>query len=426
MCALTEKLESIGVKLVETGVVDLDGKLLIRTHPVKRFKKLLENGFNLDGYSIGYSPIYESDLLAKPDPSTLKIYEADGVKIAFMICDLYRDDSPLEYYPRVILRKIMNEIGYDAVIGPELEFYVLDLSGNPIDQGTYMSPRPLDKAEPIKKMLILKALEAGYEVENTHHEVGPSQHEITAKGRTPIEAADDLIFIKYYIRQLLNSHGLNATYMPKPFTGRPGNGLHIHVDLRKNHKRVFGSTNNPTREALSFIAGLLKYAVDISVVTNSTVNSYKRLVKGFEAPVYICWGYGNRSTLIRVPNGRRKAPLRIEYRAPDPLANPYLLFATILLAGVKGIRESLEPPAPIQENVYEKEYNDIETLPGNLKEAVNKSGEIVRDVLGKGYTLYINRKEKEWKDYLAYLEKEGLSSTTIDVTSWEKERYLLF
>ncbi|GAB6136409.1 hypothetical protein JCM16307_19580 [Thermococcus prieurii] len=262
-----------------------------------------------------------------------------------------------------------------------------------------------------------------------HHEVGKAQHEIDFRYDEALKTADNIVSFKYVVKAIAEMRGLYATFMPKPLYGYPGNGMHLHISLWKDGENAFIGEDGLSETALHFIAGILKHAKALTALTNPTVNSYKRLVPGYEAPVYISWGYRNRSALIRVPafwgNGAR-----IEYRCPDPSANPYLAFSAILLAGLDGIKRKLEPSYYVETNVYEMGEEErskagIETLPGSLGEALEelKKDRVVREALGEAYENFIAYKEREWSEYVTYLESRELPLETKKVTEWELERY---
>ncbi len=418
-----KELEEKGVKFVEVGFLDFHGNLRSRTFPIQKFEKVLEEGYGFDGYSVGYLSIEDSDLVAKPDPSSFYVYEVGGVKIAFFHCDLYKDGKPLEIYPRYMLRKMESKVPYKALVGPEVEFYVLG-EGERKDSGFYMASHPEDTLELLKRELLIELAKIGIEVEVMHHEVGPGQHEITFPAKTPLEMADLVVFYKKFLKTFFNVRGYKVTFMPKPFEGLAGNGMHVHLSLWRDGENVFYD-DGLSEEALHFIGGLLKYAPFICVYTNSTVNSYKRLVPGFEAPVYLVWDWGNRSALIRVPTYRKFNPenSRIEYRAPDSSGNLYLTFAAILRAGLKGIEEKVEPGENFNDNAYKKEYADkLNVLPKSLYEAIELSK--ASDLMdGKIKEKYLRLKLKEWRDYEEYINSNGLNIDTLKITEWELAKY---
>lgn len=416
------------VDFFELGIIDSDGRLRTRTIPRKCIKDVLENGYGFDGSSVGLASIEDSDMVAIPDINTLKIFEDNHHRIGFMLCDVFKNDKPFGGYSRFILKRILREIKFDAFVGPEVEFYIKkpELKGN----REYMNPYPTDEFKPLKRELILELDKFGFDVKLEHHEVGDGQHEITFEHDTPLAMADKIIFYKYFLRIFFAKHGLQVTFMPKPFFGLAGNGMHCHFSLWKNNNPLFVEDENLTESAFSFIAGVLAHAKEITSSTNSCVNSFKRLVPGYEAPCYVAWGYGNRSTFVRVPVYTKNDVGRVEIRSPDPLCNPYIAFASILMAGIDGIKKKLKPPEPTNFNVYkldEKKMRElgIETLPKNLNEAIThtEKGRILKNLLGDSFGLFMNLKKKEWKSYIAFLEGKKLPIDTIKVTEWEHKSY---
>lgn len=416
-------LKKQNIKFVEAGFLDLHGVLRTRTFPADKIDELTSEGYGFDGYSVGYSNIEDSDLLARIDPTTLHVYEIDNIKIAFFLCDLYKDEKPLEIYPRYILKKIEKELSYKVLIGPELEFYIIKEDGNK-DNGFYMASHPEDEDELLKRRLILELENIGISVELTHHEVGPGQHEITLPAMSPLEMADLTVFYKKYLKIFFSQYGYKVTFMPKPFEGLAGNGMHVHLSLWKDSRNIFYD-DGLSDEAKYFMGGLLKYAPNIAVYTNPTVNSYKRLVPGFEAPVYLLWDWGNRSVLVRVPKYRKINPknARVEYRAPDASGNIYLAFASIINAGIKGLKEKIDPGDPFNDNAYKPEnQGKFKTLPNTLFKAIEYSKNM--NLFGEELkNRYLKLKIKEWKEYENYIGKNGLTLNTLAVTEWEIARY---
>lgn len=418
-----KELKNAGVKFAEIGFLDFHGDLRSRTFPIDKLEEVLEEGYGFDGYSVGYLSIEDSDLLAVPDPSAFYIYEVNGIKIVFLHCDLYKDGKPLEIYPRYILKRIEKEAPYKALIGPEVEFYVIDKNGGK-NNGFYMASHPEDSLELLKRELLLEMSKIGIEVEVMHHEVGPGQHEITLPARSPVEMADLIVFYKKFLKTFFGLRGYKVTFMPKPFEGLAGNGMHVHVSLWKDGKNLFYD-DGLSEQALYFIGGLLKYAQSISVYTNPTVNSYKRLVPGFEAPVHLVWDWGNRSVLIRIPVYKKlnSRNARIEYRAPDSSGNIYLTFAAILEAGFKGINEKINPGGNFNDNAYKPEHaHRLNTLPKSLHEAIEmaKNANLMEDRVKEKF---LKLKLKEWKEYEKYINGNGLDTSTLKVTEWELAKY---
>jgi glutamine synthetase len=399
----------------------------------KALETVLEDGIAFDGSSVeGFARIEESDMLLEPDINTFLIlpwtFEQE-TKIARIICEVYNSNGTLfEGSPRNVLKKVIREgeeLGFRMLNGVEEEFFLfkLDKNGNPttelISDGSYFEMLPEDIGEKTRALIALNLEKMGFEIEASHHEVSPSQHEIDFKYADPVTTADRIITFKIVAKTLAMIKGLYATFLPKPVYGINGSGAHTNislVDLNGNNVFYDGNKDFELSDiALNFIGGIFKHAKAITAITNPLVNSYKRLVPGYEAPVYISWAVINRSALIRIPNSGKNGK-RIEFRSPDPTANPYLAFAVILKAGLDGIKNKITPPAPVNGiNIYElteseKRRKKIDTLPSTLKEAIEalKKDKILLDVLGKHVSLkYIEAKEREWEDY------------RVSVTDWE-------
>ncbi|MFQ6075009.1 MAG: type I glutamate--ammonia ligase [Candidatus Bathyarchaeia archaeon] len=432
------KKEDVG--LIVLQFVDILGVAKSVTIPAEHLEEALDNGLGFDGSSIeGFVRIFESDMVAMPDPSTFRIipWRPAEKKEARIICDIYRPGGrPFEGDPRFILKRVLGEakeMGLVYNTGPELEFFLLKTEDGikvrhvPHDVGGYFDLSPLDQASDVRRDAMFHLQDMGLDVEMSHHEVAPGQHEIDFKFADALTTADNVITYKNVIKAIATIHGLYATFMPKPFYGINGSGMHTHQSLYdiKSGKNVFFDPNdeyNMSRLAYHFIGGQLKYARAMSAVLAPTVNSYKRLVPGYEAPVYICWGRRNRSALIRVPEyfpGSEQA-IRAELRCPDPSCNPYLAFAVMLKAGLEGIKRKIEPPEPVEEDVYE--FDDrklaefyIETLPASLKEAIDelKNSKLMVGTLGDfSSNKYIEAKMQEWDEY------------RLRISEWELERYL--
>ncbi len=423
------------IRFLQLVFVDINGVPKGMEIPIARYEEAVEDGIAFDGSSIpGFQGIEDSDLIFKADPATFSEVPWEG--IARVYGYIYRDKKPYWADSRNILKNTieeLNEKGINAYIGPEPEFYFFKKNGSwelhlP-DAGGYFDIINLDKARDIKREIALYMPYFGLTPEVLHHEVGRAQHEIDFRFDEALKTADNIISFKYIVKAVGEMHGLYATFMPKPVYGMPGNGMHLHISLWKGDKNLFMGKEGISETALHFIGGILKHARALTALTNPTVNSYKRLVPGYEAPVYISWGYKNRSALIRVPafwgNGAR-----IEYRCPDPSANPYLAFAAILKAGLDGIERGIEPSAYVEENVYEmseitRKELGIGTLPESLEEALDelKKDKIVKAALGDAYRNFISYKEKEWEEYLEYVKSKGIPEDTKEVTEWELERY---
>lgn len=424
------------VKFIRLQITDINGVLKNVEIPADELEKSLENGTMFDGSSIdGFVRIEESDMLLRPDPSTFAIlpWTTDGTKSARLICDVYLPNGePFEGDPRYRLKLVVEKaakMGFKAYTGPEPEFFLLkrdEKTRKPIleiwDQGGYFDLLPLDFGEEARKDMVVALEKMGLQVEASHHEVAPSQHEIDFRYDDILSTADNVQTFKFVVRTVALFHNLHATFMPKPFYGINGSGMHTHISLFEGEENAFYDPDTPHRLSnicLQFIAGVLKHSKSITAVTNPTVNSYKRLVPGYEAPVNIAWSIGNRSALIRVPNIRGKAT-RIEYRSPDPTCNAYLAFALIIAAGLDGIENKLTPPPAVDENIFELESEqklelNIEQLPKNLEEALEhmEKDPLVKEVLGKHiYEKFLEMKKRECFEF------------STSVTDWEINRYL--
>ncbi len=435
-----EACEKEGVRLVELQFVDILGNTKSLTIPNERIEDALENGVGFDGSSIeGFVRIFEGDMVAVPDPTTFQIipWRPSDKKEARIICDIYRPGGqPFEGDPRLILKKAVAEAekdGFTYQVSPELEFFLFRVENGPRvepvphDVGGYFDFSPLDQASNVRRDAIFALEQLGLKVEKSHHEVAPGQHEIDFEFSDALTTADKTIAYKNAIKAVALMHGIFATFMPKPFFGVNGSGMHTHQSLfyLKNGRNAFYNSNdkyNLSDIAYHFIGGQLKHARAMAAILASTVNSYKRLVPGYEAPVYICWGRRNRSALIRVPEYHpgRENSTRMELRCPDPSCNPYLAFAAMLRAGLDGVRNKIEPPQPVEEDVYE--FDDkklaefyIETLPSSLGEAIEEleKSNLMKETLGEfTFKKYLAAKSKDWDEY------------RLQVTRWEIDRYL--
>lgn len=409
--------------------------------PESQFDKALAGRVMFDGSSIeGFARIEESDMLLVPDLRTFAIFpwedEAglEGSRIARLICDIYNPDgTPFAGCPRQCLKKAIeraNGLGFEMAAGPEAEFFLfrLDNQGRPTtethDNAGYFDLAPIDEAEACRREIIVALTRLGFEVEAGHHEVAPGQHEIDFKYAPALETADNLATFKFVVRKVARDFGLHATFMPKPIFGINGSGMHTHQSLRRISDGVnaFFDPDDEiqlSKECRAYIAGLLAHGRGFCAVTNPTVNSYKRLVPGYEAPTHLAWSERNRSPLIRIP-ARRGEGTRVELRMPDPSCNPYLALAVQLRAGLDGIERGLTPPPPVRANVYhmtdeERARHQILSLPGNLDEALDclEEDEVTKECLG-GHLLdnFLRAKRAEWREYIA------------QVHGWEVRRYL--
>ncbi|HHW48243.1 MAG TPA: type I glutamate--ammonia ligase [Clostridiaceae bacterium] len=424
------------VKFIRLQFTDILGTLKNLAITSEQLEKALDNKCMFDGSSIeGFVRIEESDMYLRPDPNTFVIFpwRPQVGRVARLICDVYNPDgTPFEGDPRYVLKRAVNkaaEMGFDIFnVGPECEFFLFltDDEGNPTtkthDKGGYFDLGPVDLGEDARRDMVLALEEMGFEIEASHHEVAPGQHEIDFKYNDALSTADAILTFKLVVKTIAQRHGLHATFMPKPIFGINGSGMHVNTSLFKNGKNVFYDENDPLRlseYAYWFIGGLMKHIRSITALTNPLVNSYKRLVPGYEAPVYIAWSAKNRSPLIRIPTAEGDFT-RVELRCPDPACNPYLALAAILTAGLDGIKNKIQPPPPVNRNIYEmteeqKASEGVYQLPANLKEAVEEmsKSELVREVLGDHiFNKYIEAKTKEWNDY------------TSKVTQWEIDQYL--
>nr|AAA71968.1 unnamed protein product [Pyrococcus furiosus DSM 3638] len=423
------------IKFVQLVFVDINGMPKGMEIPASRLEEAVTDGISFDGSSVpGFQGIEDSDLVFKADPDTYVEVPWDNVARVYGF--IYKDNKPYGADPRGILKRALEELekeGYKAYIGPEPEFYLFKKNGTweleiP-DVGGYFDILTLDKARDIRREIAEYMPSFGLIPEVLHHEVGKAQHEIDFRYDEALKTADNIVSFGYITKAVAEMHGLYATFMPKPLFGFPGNGLHLHISLWKDGENVFMGEEGLSEIALHFIGGILKHAKALTAVTNPTVNSYKRLVPSYEAPVYISWGYRNRSALIRVPAFWGKGA-RIEYRCPDPSANPYFAFAAVLKAGLDGIKHKIDPFSYVEENVYEmseekRKELGLETLPGNLGEALGEleKDKVVKEALGDSYKNFINYKWKEWESYLEYLEEKHIPPDTEKVTEWELERY---
>jgi glutamine synthetase len=382
----------------------------------------MEEGMGFDGSSIeGFARIDESDMVAMPDPDTWQLLPWNPPEhraTARMFCDILKPGGePFEGDPRYVLKRNLKkaaDLGYTYYVGPELEyFYFKDAGGTEfLDQGGYFDLTTRDAAIELRRDTVIQLEKMGIGVEYAHHEVAPSQHEIDMRYTDALTMADSVMTYRLVVKEVALKNGVFATFMPKPVFGINGSGMHVHQSLFKGDRNAFFDTKDSyhlSKEARSFIAGLLKHAPEITAVCNQWVNSYKRLVPGYEAPVYLSWARRNRSDLVRVPEyrpGREKAT-RIEFRSPDPACNPYLCFSVMLAAGLDGIKNNLQAPTPIEENVYEmtaaeRKERNINTLPGSLSEAIQlaEASPLVREALGEHvFNSFIENKKKEWDDY---------------------------
>ncbi len=429
-----KKIEENDIKFIKLWFTDILGFLKSFSVPKEQIETAFAEGIGFDGSSIeGFVRIDESDMVAIPDPSTFAIlpWRPKEKGVARMFCDVVKPDGrPFEGDPRYILKRNLEkarQMGFTYYVGPELEyFYFKDANSTEIlDRGGYFDLIPRDEALDLRRDTVLFCEAMGMKIEYSHHEVAPSQHEIDMRYEDALTMADNVMTYRLIVKEVAYRQGVYATFMPKPLFGENGSGMHTHMSLFRGKRNAFFDTKgkyNLSEMARHFIGGLLKYGPELTAVTCQWINSYKRLVPGYEAPVYLSWAQRNRSDLIRVPMykpGKEEAT-RIEYRSPDPACNPYLAFAVMLAAGLAGMEEKLEPPEPVEENVYkmtaeEREKRGIRQLPGSLVEAVQltEKSELVRNALGDhAFTHFIENKKVEWDRY------------RVQITSYELEKYL--
>jgi glutamine synthetase len=432
--AVLEQIESEGVDDLLLWFTDIEGHLKSFAITLDETEGALDDGMGFDGSSItGFNAIEESDMVAIPDPATFRLLPSQGErKVARMICDVVKPDGePYEGDPRYVLRRAlerMNEMGFDTYnVGPELEyFYFKDGSGTEtLDEGGYFAMTAMDAATDLRYETIKALEQAGIPIEYHHHEVAPSQHEIDMRYASALDMADYTVTYRLIVKEVAAKNGVYATFMPKPLFGENGSGMHTHMSLFKDGRNQFFDGDDqyhlsPTGKA--FIAGLLHHARELSAVFAQWVNSYKRLVPGYEAPVYVAWSQRNRSALVRIPlykPGSEQAT-RAELRCPDPACNPYLTFAALLQAGLEGIDQGYELADPMDTNLYhltaeERRERGIVALPETLGEAVDEfaGSDLMRRAFGDHiFDNYVKLKRKEWDEY------------RIQLTQWELDRYL--
>jgi glutamine synthetase len=427
-------VEERDIRFIRLWFTDVLGFLKSVAITAAELENAFAEGIGFDGSSIdGFARVQEADMVAVPDPATFQVLpwrpEAQGV--ARMFCDILTPDGqPFAADPRQVLRRNLQraaDLGFTFYIHPEMEFFLFADADStvPLDNGSYFDMTPLDVQQDFRRQAINMLEKMGISVEYSHHEVAPSQHEIDLRYADALTMADNIMTFRLIVKETALSRGIYATFMPKPIEDQWGSAMHLHLSLFNGDDNAFHDPADPhhlSPTAKQFTAGLLRHAREISAVTNQWINSYKRLVPGFEAPVHVSWGSSNRSALIRIPmhKPRKGASTRIEYRAPDPAVNPYLAFSVILAAGLKGIEEGYELPEEAADNMYEmtpaeRAAAGIERLPANLGEAlaVMESSELVADALGEHlFRYFLANKRREWQEYAAH------------VTQFELDRYL--
>lgn len=428
-------VEERGVRFVRLWFTDVLGFSKSFAITPAELETALDEGLSFDGSAIeGYSRIQESDMLAKPDPATFELlpWRGGDAPVAAMFCDIHTlSGEPFAGDPRQVLKRNLeraHEKGFTFFVGPEMEFFYFRSSTGPpepLDRAGFFDLTPADLASELRRRTIMTLEAMGIPVEYSHHEIAPSQQEIDLRYADALSMADNIMTFRLVVKEVAQELGAHATFMPKPITGVNGSGMHTHLSLFEGDLNAFHDPGDPyglSKVGRHFIAGLLHHAREITAVTNQWVNSYKRLIVGYEAPVHICWARNNRSALVRVPvpKAGKESSTRIEFRSPDPACNPYLAFSLMLAAGLKGIDEGYELPPEATNNIYELTAEErmaegLESLPESLNEALDvmERSELVAESLGEHIFEYFTRsKRKEWDEYKAY------------VTPFELDRYL--
>jgi len=431
---ILEQVIENDVEFIRLWFTDINGILKSFAITQDELENALNQGMGFDGSSItGFQDIEESDMIAMPDPDTFVIipWRPQEIAVGRMICDVLQPGgNPYEGDPRYILRRAlekMDKMGFDHFyVGPELEYFYFKSSKKPepIDSGGYFDLTPLDMASNLRRDTVIALKKLGIKVEYSHHEAASSQHEIDMRYDDALKMADNMVTYRLAVKEIATEYGVYASFMPKPLFGEYGSGMHTHQSLFKKDTNAFFDANDKfhlSEDAKAYIGGILKHAPEIVSILAPWVNSYKRLIPGYEAPVYIAWSRRNRSALIRVPTYQpgREASTRVEVRCPDPSGNPYLQLAVMLMAGLEGIEKGYEIPDPMELNLYdlteeERKKKGIEALPGSLDEAIvrTENSELVKETLGShSFKRFIALKKKEWEEY------------RLQVTEWEIEKY---
>lgn len=429
-------IKEYNIKFIKLQFVDINGQAKNMTVPSEQIDKVLDNEIMLDGSSIkGFRSIETSDMFFHPDINSFQILpwrENNGVNSARLICDIYNaDGTPFEGCPRCNLKRVMQaaeKMGFSMNVGPEAEFFLFakdkngDVTTETQDRAGYYDVGPEDLGEDVRSDIVLTLQEMGFDIEASHHEVADGQHEIDFRYADILTAADNVTTFKVAVKAIAAKHNLHATFMPKPIFGINGSGMHCNVSLFKDGKNAFYDENAEyqlSETAKYAVGGMLKHVKSFTAITNPLVNSYKRLVPGYEAPVYLAWSLANRSALLRVP-AKRGVSTRVELRSPDPACNPYLAFAAILEACLDGIRNKIDPPAPVESNIYkltskERKKQRIDSLPGSLAEALELLDKslVAQAALGEHiHKEFMTAKKKEWDSFRTY------------VSQWELDKYL--
>lgn len=425
-------VEERGIRFIRLWFTDVQGFLKSVSISPAELEVAFEEGMTFDGSAIdGYARVQEADMLARPDPTTFQILPwRPDEQVSRMFCDIVTPDgAPFEGDPRGVLKRNLDaaaELGYTFYVAPELEFFYFADSGpkpKVLDRGGYFDLTPLDGAQEYRRKTI-NALELmGIPVEHSHHEVAPSQHEIIVRYTDALTMADNIMTFRLTVKEVAMEHGIYATFMPKPLEAHDGSGMHLHLSLFEGDRNAFaepGSSNGLSKVGQQFVAGLLTHAAEITAVTNQWVNSYKRLVSGFDAPIWISWARNNQSALVRVPLAKRgkASSVRVEYRSPDAAANPYLALSVVLAAGLSGIRNGYDLPPEVVDNVHEltpaeRQAAGISRLPETLAEAleVMERSELVAEALGEHvFSWFLRNKRKEWDRYQHHVSRFELDT----------------
>ena len=427
-------VEERDVRFVRLWFTDVLGFLKSFAIPTEELETAFDEGVGFDGSAIhGMARVQESDMIAHPDATSFQIlpWRPESQGVARMYCDIANPDgTPFEGDPRWVLRRNLDRaqrLGFTFYAGPEIEFFLFGDAEhpNPLDRGSYFDLTPQDVGSEFRRHAIHYLEQMGISVHSSHHEVAPSQHEIGLRFADALTMADNIMTFRLVVKEVAQEHGIYATFMPKPIQGEWGSGMHTHVSLFEGDRNAFfdaADDNHLSKVAKAFIAGVLAHAREITAVSNQWVNSYKRLIEGFEAPVFVVWGKANRSALVRVPQAKpnKEQSTRIEYRAPDPACNPYLYFAVLLAAGLDGIERELDIPQEAEDNIHrlaieERRALGIEALPDTLEDALHlmERSELVAEALGEHlFEWFLRNKREEWEEYKAY------------VTPFEINRYL--
>lgn len=433
---IKSSIKEKNVRFIVLQIADILGSVKSVTIPASQLDRIINNEIMFDGSSIdGFARIEESDMYLYPDLSTFIILPwqtHNGYTTARIICDVYMPNGkPFEGCPRYVLKRALEKaknMGFTFHVGPEPEFYMfnVDEKGNPLlennEKAGYFDMAPMDKGEDVREAITIALEGFGFEVEASHHECGPGQHEIDFKYADALTTADNIMTFRYVVKKIADDFGLFASFMPKPVEGIAGSGMHLNMSLFKNEENIFYDAkqeNGLSDQAMYFIGGILNHVKGFTALTNPLINSYKRLVSGFEAPVNIAWSEKNRSPLVRIP-AKRGTGTRVELRNPDPSCNPYLALATALTAGLDGIIKKISPPEPINKNIYEmcleeRQENHIEALPKCLYEAIIElsNNDVIKEALGNQITeKFVSAKLLEWDEY------------TTKVHQWEIEQYI--